>query len=281
MKLSQETLARLVANFLLTADDITWNRFSFINWQDLRPELLTEKHQSAVAFITFVEDHLPGYFAEYYRVFPIDEKTSLEDCVHNRELYHFLVRWALEEDRHSHVLANYQLNCGLTSAEQLGRELATEGRKQFVTDFSDPCQIFIYSMLQEKATQLYYQQLRSAVREPVLRTLLRLLSRDEARHFAFFFNVVTAYIEEFGEGIVPHMRIVLHDFKMPLHDTLTNYWRWALEISDTAEGYNYTEAFTSLARVIDKYGNASFRVVATDILQLIGQIRSASLAPRN
>ncbi|MFQ6027393.1 MAG: hypothetical protein ACE5Q6_07870 [Dehalococcoidia bacterium] len=41
--------------------------------------------------------------------------------------------------------------------------------------------------------------------------------------------------------MVPHLQQVLHQFKMSLHDTLTNYWRWALEVSDTAGAYNHSE----------------------------------------
>lgn len=259
---------------MLTADDVAWNRFTSIPWRNLRPELLTEKQRSAVTFITLIEDHLPGYFAEYTRVFPIDEVTSLEECIHNRELYHFLIRWAQEEDRHAHVLSSYQINCGLTSKEQLVRDLAREGRKQFTTEFTDPSQVFIYALLQEKATQLYYLQLRDVIKEPVLRSILRLLARDESRHFAFFSDMVGAYIEQFGQQMIPHMKKVLHEFKMPLHNTLTNYWRWALEISDTAGGYNHTEAYEALVRVINRFADAPTRSAATDMIDFIQRIRS-------
>ncbi|HEY9845602.1 MAG TPA: hypothetical protein V6D03_05330, partial [Candidatus Caenarcaniphilales bacterium] len=118
MRLSQDKLSELVEKHLVVADDITWNRFTSIPWQELKPELLTQKQRLAITFLNFIEDHLPGYFAEYTKRFPINEDTPLEACIYNRELYYFFSRWAQEEDRHAHVLANYQLRAGLVSAEQ-------------------------------------------------------------------------------------------------------------------------------------------------------------------
>jgi acyl-[acyl-carrier-protein] desaturase len=253
MKISAEKMAELVNTFSRSADDVTWNRFSSIPWSDLQPELLTEDQRSAVSFITFIEDHLPGYFAEYNKVFSINEETSLEDCVHNREFYHFLVRWAQEEDRHAHVLANYCVKAELAQDEQLRVNLAVEGRKRFLIDSLEPPQIFAYALLQEKATQLYYLQFRDAVTEPVLKFILLRLAKDEARHFAFFASVIGAYLEEFGEQVIPHIKESLHNFKMPLYNTLTNYWRWSLVVRDAAGGYDHAAAHRELFRVVDKF----------------------------
>lgn len=269
MKLSAEKMAELVNRFSLSADDVAWNRFSSIQWSDLRPDLLTENQRSAVAFITFIEDHLPGYFAEYNKAFSIDENTSLEDCVHNRELYHFLIRWAQEEDRHAHVLATYRVEAGLAPTDQLRIDLAREGRKRFLIDCLEPPQIFTYALLQEKATQLYYLQLRDAIDEPVLKSILLRLAKDEARHFAFFASVVGAYFEQFGEAMVPHIKLVLENFKMPLYNTLSNYWRWALVVREAAGGYDHTEAYRELLRVIDRFADAPSRSKANDITDFV------------
>lgn len=274
MRLSQDKISELVEKHTLIADDVTWNRFTSIPWEELNPELLTEKQRSAIAFITFIEDHLPGYFATYTKRFPIDENTPLEECIYNRELYHFLVRWAQEEDRHAHVLTNYQLRCGLASAEQIRQDLAREGRKPFTIEFIEPPQVFTYALLQEKATLLYYKQLHDAIQEPVLKFILRLLVRDEARHFAFFASIVGAYLEQFGEQMLPHMKAVLEDFKMPLHNTLTNYWRWALIICDAAGGYKHTDAYEELVRVVNKFADASTCSKAADMVDLIEKIRT-------
>lgn len=274
MRLSQDKISELVEKHVLVADDITWNRFTSIPWKDLKPELLTEKQRSAIAFINFIEDHLPGYFAVYTQRFAIEEDTPLEVCMYNRELYHFLVRWAQEEDRHAHVLTSYQIRAGLTSAEELHRNLAREGRKQFTIEFTEPPQIFTYALLQEKATLLFYKQLHDVIQEPVLRHILRLLIKDEARHLAFFASVVGAYIEQFGEQMIPHIKTVLKNFKMPLHNTLTNYWRWSLNICDAAGGYQHTAAYGELVKVVNKFADTSTRARAVDLVELIQQVRA-------
>jgi len=272
MRLSQNKISELVERNLLTADNVSWNRYTSIPWEELNPGLLTEKHCSAIAFINFIEDHLPGYFALYTQRFPINEDTPLDTCMYNRELHHFLVRWAQEEDRHAHVLTHYQIRAGLASAEQLHRDLAREGRKPFTIQFTEPPQVFTYALIQEKATLLYYKQLHDAIREPVFKHILRLLAKDEARHFAFFASVVGAYIEQFSEQMIPHIKTVVMNFKMPLHNTLTNYWRWSLLICDAAEGYQYTDAYADLVRVVNRFANKSTRIKAADVINLVQQI---------
>jgi acyl-[acyl-carrier-protein] desaturase len=274
MRLRTEKMSELVNRFSLTADDVSWNRFSSVPWAELRPELLTADQRLAVAFITYIEDHLPGYFAEYFNAFPINEDTPLEECAYNRELYHFLIRWAQEEDRHAHVLAEYQVRAELAPAEQLRLALAREGRKRFLIDCLEPPQVFTYALLQEKATQLYYLQLRDAIDEPVLKYILLRLAKDEARHFAFFAGVVGAYIEEYGERMIAHIKLVLENFKMPLHNTLSNYWRQALIVRYAAGGYDHTESFLELQRTIDKFGDAASKSEATQIADWIQQVRA-------
>jgi hypothetical protein len=203
------------------------------------------------------------------KLFPIDEDVPLEQCTYNRELYHFLVRWAQEEDRHAHVLANYQLHCGVQDARKFHSDLTLEGRKRFTIDFREPAQIFTYALLQEKATQLFYNQLRDAIQEPVLKSILLLIARDEARHFAFFASLVGAYLEQFGEEMIPHIHTVVENFKMPLHNTLNNYWRWSLIVSDAAGGYKHAQAYEELANVVNKFAGTPTRSKAAAMTELL------------
>jgi len=274
MRLSQDKLSELVEKHTCVADDVSWNRFTSIPWQDLQPELLTAKQRSAIAFVNLIEDHLPGYFTEYMQLFPINTHTPLEACMYNRELYHFLVRWAQEEDRHAHVLTNYQLRAGLMPVEQLQQELAHEGRKQFTIKFTEPLQVFTYALLQEKATLLYYKQLHQVIREPVLKFILRLLMKDEARHFAFFSSIVGAHIEEFGEQAIPLIKVVLQDFKMPLHNTLTNYWRRAMVTCDAVGGHQYAAASKALAKLVHKWADPAARLQAPSMVNTTQKVHA-------
>ena len=85
-----------------------WDVETAVDWAAADAGRLTEGQRSAVQFVTLIEDHLPGYFDVYHRHFPVDDSVDLPTFEHNRELYHFTVRWALEEDTHARALTRYQ-----------------------------------------------------------------------------------------------------------------------------------------------------------------------------
>jgi acyl-[acyl-carrier-protein] desaturase len=228
-----------------------WDVETSFDWPRADAGRLTEGQRSAVRFVTFIEDHLPGYFALYQQHFPLTEDTDPAAFAHNRELYHFIVRWAFEEDTHARVLSRYQLESGMTDEVALRAALAEEGRKKFTMPYDQPVQYFAYALVQEKATQIFYSQLRGAVGDPVLRDVLNRLSRDEARHFVFFADVTSKYLREYGDSMVEPIREVIASFRMPLAETIKGYWRWALRISEVAR-FDHTDAYSHLTKVIDR-----------------------------
>ena len=155
----------------------------------------------------------------------------------------------LDPEAHARALARYQLESGMTDAASLRAELTAEGRKTFTMPYDQPVQYFAYALVQEKATQIFYSQLRGAVGDPVLQALLTRLSRDEARHFVFFADVTSRYLREYGDTMVEPIREVIASFRMPLAETIKGYWRWALRISEVAH-FDHTDAYGHLATVI-------------------------------
>jgi acyl-[acyl-carrier-protein] desaturase len=93
--------------------------------------------------------------------------------------------------------------------------------------------------------------LRAVVDEPVLIDVLGRLSRDEARHFTFFADLVERSLRVHGDRVVEPIRDVIAGFRMPLADTLRGYWRWALKIADAAH-YDHTDAYEHLIRVVNR-----------------------------
>ncbi|WP_063041060.1 acyl-ACP desaturase [Nocardia pseudovaccinii] len=228
-----------------------WDVETAFDWSLADAGRLTEGQRSAVQFVTLIEDHLPGYFDVYHRHFPVDDTVDRATFVHNRELYHFTVRWALEEDTHARALTRYQEASGIAERGSLREELAIEGQKPFDLPYDHPVQFFAYALVQEKATQMYYQHLRDVVDDPILAAVLGRLSRDEARHFSFMADVVGRYLRVQGDATVEPIRDVIANFRMPLADTMGGYWRWALKIADVAS-YDHTEAYEHLVKVIDR-----------------------------
>lgn len=249
--------------------------FSF-DWSQADANRLTDGERSAVQFITIIEDHLPGYFAWYEKNFPVDDSVDRETFIHNREIYHFTVRWAQEEDTHARVLEHYQVASGLAEQDALRGLLAQEGQKRFDLDYADAVQLFTYPLIQEKATQIYYQRLRQVVGDPLLGQILVRLSKDEARHFSFFADMVGLYLQRYGDAVVEPIREVIADFRMPLADTIRGYWRWALKIAETAQ-YDHTEAYDYLIKVVNRAVDAKSDKVA-ELLSFVSTCRTLQSA---
>jgi len=108
------------------------------------------------------------------------------------------------------------------------------------------------------------------VEEPVLKVILNRIQKDEAKHFALYADILEAYMDEFGQEILPAIQEVLQTFKMPLAEQLDNYWRWSFEVSDAAGGYDHTAAFEDLLRVVQRSADASSRSkTMTDWIQAV------------
>ncbi|MFC0111228.1 acyl-ACP desaturase [Kibdelosporangium aridum] len=273
MKLDPAVMRDLTATAVNRGARRQWT-IEDVDWAALRPENLTQTDTSVVRFITFIEDHIPGYLTYFLDQFPVrGQELDIEDFCFNREYFRFLIAWAYDEERHASVLTKYQVEAGINTPDELMRELAEEGRKQFSLPYEHPVQAFTYTLVQEKATQLFYQQFRTVVTEPVLRDLLNRLARDEARHFAFYSNLVGQYIERHGlAATVPDLKDVLGTFRMPLADTLKGYWRWSLQVADTA-GYDHTEAYESLVRLVKGFTTSSGAASTTDLATFVDKIR--------
>jgi len=225
-------------------------------WDDIDGGRLTDLHVDALRLVTLVEDHLPGYFAAYNGKFPLDETTSLRDFAINREIYHYTVRWAQEEDRHAYLLSRYVVSAGIETQDGARAMLATQGRKHFQLPYESWPEIFAYTFLQEKFTQLYYQQLAAAVQEPVLRRLLRALAQDEGRHFVFFSHVLESALRRYGSALTPAIEHVVTTFQMPLASLLDGYWRLALRATDAVGGETQTSGYDDMLRLLQRTGIA-------------------------
>lgn len=250
-----------------------------LDWATLRPEALTRADRSAVKFLTIIEDHIPGYLSFFMDRFPVDSRAeSIEAFCFNREYFRFLIAWAYDEERHASVLTRYQIDAGISDADTLLAELAAEGAKSFVLPYEQPIQAFTYTLVQEKATQLFYQRFREVVTEPVLRDLLARLARDEARHFAFYRNLIGEYLSRNGPAaIVPDIKEVLGTFRMPLADTLNGYWRWSLSVADAA-GYDHTEAYEALLRLVGGFSDSRGDASTVDLADFVGRLRGIGTA---
>ncbi|MBI3910873.1 MAG: acyl-ACP desaturase [Armatimonadetes bacterium] len=271
-----------VEDYLRAYDSLGYNRFLDFDWQALPDSLarsgITELHLAAVETAMVVEDHIPGYASEYQRLFHVEGSRTDEEAWMRRQTLHFVFRWVAEEDRHAHVLELYLRHSGRRDAAALTALMIREGQKSYRAPHEIPSQLFAYTALQEKATQLYYSCLRQAVDEPVLRQVLLRLSQDEARHCGFFSHLVLDALHDGDLGTIALLKEALHSFRMPLSDMIENYKRKAIQMMRAAGGYDYREAFDYFRRLVKRVAEARTSARGSGLIELM--TLAQALAPQ-
>lgn len=251
-----EALEGVLAKFLTISDRVNWGRYTDFDWgkvNESTPHPLNKTQIAAVRTALMVEDHIPGYGAEYMRLFAVDDSVGPERAWFNRQMLHFIFRWCSEEDRHAHVLELYLRETRAVQDDDLTAEMVKEGVKKYIAPHEDPVQLFTYTTLQERATQIFYQCLRDNIDEPVLGSVLTRLAQDESRHCAFFGDMVRMALERGGAKVVPLIREAMDAFKMPMANMLDGYRRQSIRMIQAAGGYDYREAFTHFGKVLRDY----------------------------
>ena len=89
-----------------------WNRFTSFDWPALDASKLTDVQVDAVRTAHLIEDHIPHYTAEYFKIFPLHPDLPKKVVDYRRQMLRFVSRWTADEDRHAHTLENYLRACG-------------------------------------------------------------------------------------------------------------------------------------------------------------------------
>jgi len=105
--------------------------------------------------------------------------------------------WTAEEDRHGNILRDYVRDARLFNfgdVEQMQFDYQQDG---FTPDWDkDPYRVFVYTTLQERATQISHSNTgKHAEDEPLIKRILRKVASDEARHYVFYRSVFRSIIE--------------------------------------------------------------------------------------
>lgn len=267
LRTSARTAARQSAAHAWTIDGL--------DWRSLRPDNLTDDDRTIVRFLTFVEDHIPAYLTFALSAFPTTGDMDVSTYRRNREYFRFLLAWGNDEEKHASALVRYQVRAEIADEHRLAAELADVGRKPWSLPYEDPLELFVYTFLQEKATQLFYQRYQQVVGEPVLKELLARLSRDEARHFAFYSRLVENSLRSAGPRALDGVRNVLSTFRMPLDGSLDGYWRMGLAAVD-AVGHDHTEAYDAIDKLVRRFVD---RLGVPEVEDLGRLIRAAQRMP--
>lgn len=126
--------------------------------------------------------------------------------------------WTAEEDRHGNVLRDYCRLTAIVNLSKLERLQFAYLRNGFRARVRrSPYTMFVYTTLQERATQIAHMRTADAVRpfEPMLSSILRRISSEEARHFAFYRHIFGEIIRMDTGPALEAAAQALQSFAMP------------------------------------------------------------------
>lgn len=100
--------------------------------------------------------------------------------------------WTAEEDRHGNILRDYARDSRLFRFREIEMMQFYYQEAGFNPNWDkDPYKVFVYTTLQERATQFSHKNTGKLVGEdePLLNGILSNIASDEAKHFTFYRNV--------------------------------------------------------------------------------------------
>ena len=128
--------------------------------------------------------------------------------------------WTAEEDRHGQVLHDYTRDTELfdqRTLEVMQFDYLKEGFHP-AWDY-DPYRVFVYTTLQERATQYSHGATGRIVAEyePGLGKILQEVAQDEARHFAFYRKVFAEILKRDPDQALESAAHIMPGIEMPGH----------------------------------------------------------------
>jgi len=163
--------------------------------------------RAAVALNLLTEEGLP----HFHRVFA----AHVGDDSHWRD---WLNLWTAEEDRHGQVLHDYARDTELLDQRRLEEMQFEYLRAGFDPTWDkDPYRVFVYTSVQERATQRSHSETGKLVAEydPILGAVLEKVAQEEARHFTFYRAVFGEVLERDPNGGLESASHILPGIDMP------------------------------------------------------------------
>ena len=132
--------------------------------------------------------------------------------------YRWTNLWTAEEDRHGAVLHDYCRDSRILDSRVLEQMQFEYLRSGFNPDWDkDPYRVFVYTTLQERATQESHSstgQLASEY-EPLIGTVLANVSKEEARHYAFYREIFKHVLQRDPNRALQSAAAVMPAIDMP------------------------------------------------------------------
>jgi acyl-[acyl-carrier-protein] desaturase len=126
--------------------------------------------------------------------------------------------WTAEEDRHGTLLHDYARDARLFRMREIEQMQYAYVNAGFTPEWeSDPYRIFVYTTLQERATQVSHRNTGHLAKdhEPMLQGILSSIAADEARHYVFYRGVFEAILKLDPNRALESALTIMPSLEMP------------------------------------------------------------------
>jgi acyl-[acyl-carrier-protein] desaturase len=126
--------------------------------------------------------------------------------------------WTAEEDRHGVVLHDYTRETRILDQRRFEEMQFEYLRAGFHPDWDkDPYRVFVYTTLQERATQVSHAETGKVAGEyePAIAEVLANVARDEARHYTFYRTVFSEILERDPDQALHSAALIMPSIQMP------------------------------------------------------------------
>ena len=126
--------------------------------------------------------------------------------------------WTAEEDRHGCVLRDYARDARLFKWREVEMMQYAYQEAGFTPEWDkDPYRVFVYTTLQERATQYSHRNTGRVVgdEEPLLKGILASVAADEAKHYTFYRKVFEAILDVDPNRALQSAVAIMPSIEMP------------------------------------------------------------------
>lgn len=192
-----------------------WNPDKSFDWRKLRHDLPGEVVTVLQGFFA-VEQYAPDYTSELLNVVRRSHGRS-----------HFQLRWGSEEEKHADTWENALLFARQRTPAWIAEYKERLRAQQWHLPFPDAITNLVYTVFQERATQLNYLNMMNialgksdkphlqGAADPVLARVSQTIAVDEAAHYNFFLEGVRLYLYYYPQRTLEAIKHVITSFSMP------------------------------------------------------------------
>jgi acyl-[acyl-carrier-protein] desaturase len=193
------------------------------DWTQLRPGHSRELMTIIEGFYA-VEQYAPDYTSELLRLTRREYGRS-----------QFYMRWGAEEEKHADLWRRTLLASKFRTVDELEGYTRACRENAWQLPFDTPVHMLVYTVFQERATEVIYLNTAKVARgavgrgafasdtDPILAKVASTIAADEAAHYYFFLESARLYLYYFPEETLSALGDVLRAFVMPAADIVPQY----------------------------------------------------------